>query len=205
MEVFAMKKKRIATIDRETKETKISLELSIDGEGKAEISTGIPFLDHMLILLAKHGLFDLTISAKGDLEVDIHHTNEDIGLVLGEAFRKALKVKKGIRRFGFSYVPMDEALGRAVLDFSGRAYFSLDSQIELPAPLEKDKYDYETAKHFCKSFADRAGLTLHLDVLKGNEFHHIVEALFKALGKALDEATQIDPRIKGIPSTKGTL
>jgi len=200
-----MKEKRIARITRETKETKISLELNIDGEGKTTVNTGIPFLDHMLILLGKHGLFDLTISARGDLQVDIHHTNEDIGLVLGEAFRKALGKKKGIRRFGFSYVPMDEALARVVLDFSGRAYFSFDSQIKLPAPLEKDKYDYETAKHFWKSFTDQAGLTLHLDVLKGTDFHHITEALFKALGKALGEATGINPRIKGIPSTKGIL
>ncbi len=197
--------KRIAKISRKTKETKISLVLNIDGEGKSKISTGIFFLDHMLTLFAKHGLFDLTIKAEGDFEVDIHHTNEDIGLCLGEALSDALKDKKGIRRFGSAFIPMDEALTRVVIDISGRASFHIDFEIKLPAPLEKDKYDLQNLKHFLQSFAQKGGLNLHVSILKGEDFHHIVESIFKALGKALDEATIIDKRIKGIPSTKGTL
>jgi imidazoleglycerol-phosphate dehydratase len=147
----------------------------------------------------------LAIKAKGDLGVDIHHTNEDVGLCLGDALSKALEDKRGIKRFGSAYVVMDEALTRVVLDISGRASLHFDSGIELPSPLEKDKYDWQNVKHFLQSFAQKGGLNLHVSVLKGEDFHHIVESIFKALGKALDEATKIDERIKGIPSTKGTL
>ena len=197
--------KRTGKINRKTKETKITAVFNVDGEGKSKISTGIPFLDHMLTLFSKHGLFDLTIKAEGDFGVDIHHTNEDIGLCLGEALAEALKDKRGIKRFGSAFVPMDEALTRVVLDISGRASFYLDSKIKLPSPLEKDKYDWQNLKHFLKSFAERGDLNLHISILKGEDFHHILESMFKALGKALDEATMIDQRIKGIPSTKGTL
>jgi imidazoleglycerol-phosphate dehydratase len=197
--------KRIAKINRKTKETKISLVLNIDGDGKSQISTGILFLDHMLTLFSKHGLFDLTIKAEGDLAVDIHHTNEDVGLCLGDALSKALEDKRGIKRFGSAYVTMDEALSRVVVDISGRPSFYLDSEIKIPAPLEKDKYDLPSLKHFLQSFSQKGGLNLHVSVLKGDDFHHIAESIFKALGRALDEATIIDRRIKGIPSTKGTL
>jgi imidazoleglycerol-phosphate dehydratase len=148
--------KRIGRINRKTKETKITIILDIDGEGKSKISTGMLFLDHMLTLFAKHGLFDLTIKAEGDFGVDIHHTNEDIGLCLGDALTKALNNKKGIKRFGSTFVPMDEALTRVVLDISGRASFYLDSKIKLPTPLEKDKYDWQNLKHF---LLKKAGLT----------------------------------------------
>jgi len=197
--------KRISRINRKTSETKIELVFNIDGEGKSKVSSGILFLDHMLTLFAKHGLFDLAIKAKGDIGVDIHHTNEDIGLCLGEALAKALKDKKGIKRFASAFIPMDEALARVVIDISGRALFHLDSEIKIPAPLEKDKYDLSSLKHFMQSFAQKGGLNLHVSILKGEDFHHIAESIFKALGKALDEATIIDKRIKGVPSTKGTL
>ena len=196
---------RIGKVERKTKETNIVLTLNVDGEGKSDISTGIPFLDHMLTLFSKHGLFDLTIKAGGDLGVDIHHTNEDIGICLGDALSKALENKRGIKRFGSAYVTMDEALSRVVVDISGRPSFYIDSEITIPAPLEKDKYDLPSLKHFMQSFAQKGGLNLHVSVLKGEDFHHIAESVFKALGKALDEATIIDDRIKGIPSTKGTL
>lgn len=196
---------RTAKVDRKTKETNITLTFNVDGEGKSDISTGIPFLDHMLTLFSKHGLFDLELKASGDLEVDIHHTNEDIGICLGEVLSKALQNKEGIKRFAFAFVPMDEALTRMAVDISGRASFYLDAQIELPSPLEADKYDWQNLKHFLQSFAQKGGLNLHVSVLKGEDFHHIVESIFKGLGKALDEATKIDGRVKGIPSTKGTL
>jgi imidazoleglycerol-phosphate dehydratase len=196
---------RVGKIERKTKETNIALTFNIDGEGKCRISTGIPFLDHMLTLFSKHGLFDLILKAEGDLDVDIHHTNEDIGLCLGDALKTALGEKVGIHRFGFAFVPMDEALTRVVLDISGRASFYFDSKSNLPAPLEKDKYDWQNLKHFFNSFTQQAGLNLQISVLRGEDFHHILESMFKALGKALDEATNIDKRIKGVPSTKGTL
>jgi imidazoleglycerol-phosphate dehydratase len=196
---------RIGRSSRKTKETTIGVSFKIDGDGKSQISTGIPFLDHMLTLFAKHGLFFLAIKAKGDLGVDIHHTNEDVGLCLGDALSKALQDKRGIRRFGFAFVPMDEALTRVAVDISGRSSFYLDSQVKLPSPLEKDKYDWQNLKHFLNSFSQRGGLNLQISILRGEDFHHILESMFKALGKALDDATTIDKRVKGIPSTKGTL
>ena len=197
--------KREGKSARKTKETTIEVIFDIDGKGKSQVSTGILFLDHMLTLFSKHGLFDLAIKAKGDLGVDIHHTNEDVGLCLGDALSKALEDKRGIKRFGSAYVTMDEALSRVVVDISGRPSFYIDSEIKIPAPLEKDKYDLPNLKHFMQSFAQKSGLNLHISILKGEDFHHIAESIFKALGKALDEATIIDKRIKGIPSTKGTL
>lgn len=197
-------KKRQGRVVRKTKETAIELSLTIDGSGKYSIRTGIPFLDHMLGLFAKHGLFDLTIKAKGDLEVDIHHTNEDVGICLGEAFKKALGDKKGIKRFGTAFVPMDEALARVTVDISGRPYLHT---INFPLFSEdkQESYSMQDAKHFFESFVVHSDINLNIDVVSGASVHHVSEAIFKALGRALDEATQIDPRIKGVPSTKGRI
>ncbi len=193
---------RKVKIKRKTKETNIALELNIDGKGKYRISTGIPFLDHMLSLFSKHGLFDLNLRAKGDLEVDLHHTNEDIGIVLGEAFRKALKNKKGIRRFGWAFVVLDEAKVRVVLDLSGRAYLEITPK-NIRIPLQG--YSFKHFKDFMRAFVNNALITLHIDILGGEDLHHILECSFKALGLALDEATLLDKRKKGLPTTKGKL
>lgn len=205
-------KSRIAKIDRKTKETRIRGRLTLDGEGKSSISTGIGFLDHMLELFAKHGLFDLQVRAKGDLHIDLHHTNEDLGLALGQAFRQALGEKRGIRRMGSAFVPMDETLARVrvVADVSGRPHFRLDwAPGRKPGEFRRGgriSYGLEDAKHFLESFSARSGLTLHVDVLKaGGDAHHLLEAVFKALGRALREAVDLDPRVKGVPSTKGRL
>ena len=197
-------KKRMAAIKRDTKETKIRISLVIDGVGKSQIQTGLPFLNHMLTSLAKHGLFDLTVQAKGDLEVDIHHTNEDVGIVLGQAFAKALGKKESIRRFGFFSIPMDEALVRASLDFSGRpSFLVLKSKGVKFSRLET--YSFHDATEFLRAFAQHAGINLTVEIVNGEDSHHIIEAMFKATAKALDAATQRDIRVRGIPSTKGTL
>lgn len=200
-------KKRSAKFERKTKEVQIQGMLTLDGSGKFSVSTGLPFLNHMLELFAKHGLFDLTLKAKGDLEVDLHHTNEDIGLILGEAFRKALGDKKGIRRFGFeAYVPMDETLARVVVDLSGRPYFEWSWKAGKKSQSHAASYGVVDAKHFLQSFATEGRLTLHVDLLKaGGDTHHVLEAVFKALGRALRQAVEQDPRVKGVPSTKGKL
>ncbi len=197
-------KKRIAQVKRETKETKIVIDLNLDGSGKYQISTGIPFLDHMLSALAKHGLFDLSVKAKGDLEIDIHHTNEDVGIVLGQAFAKALGNKAGIRRFGFFSIPMDEALVRATLDFSGRpsVHIFKDKKTKLAS---SSAYSFHDGTEFLRAFAQHAGINLIVEVVNGEDAHHVTEAMFKAVAKSLDWATQIDLRIKGVPSTKGAL
>ncbi len=202
-------KKRKKKIQRKTKETNIAIELTIDGKGDSSIKTGIPFLDHMLALFAKHGLFDLKIKAKGDLEVDMHHTNEDIGICLGQAFKEALGEKKGIRRFGEKTVPMDEALVnvRAVVDISGRPFFN---NIKSERPYEEKDvqggYNLEYARQFFQALVNSFPVTLHISILQASsDTHHLLEAIFKAAAKALDEATQIDPRVKGVPSTKGRL
>ncbi len=204
-----MTKARKAKIKRKTTETDIQISLNIDGKGKSKIDTGIGFLDHMLELFAKHGLFDLEIKAKGDLKVDLHHTNEDIGICLGQAFTKALGGKKGIRRFGERTIPMDEALAhvRVVADISGRPYFN---QIKCEKVYEEKNvqggYNLEYARQFFQGLVNNFPITLHITVLEpGRDAHHLLEAIFKAAGRALDEATQIDPRIKGVPSTKGRL
>jgi len=175
--------KRHARIKRKTTETDVTLQLNVDGTGKARIKTGIAFLDHMLTLLAKHGLFDLEIKAKGDLDVDIHHTNEDIGICLGEALKKALKDKKGIKRFGVGYVPMEEALAKVVLDLSGRYSLTFPKKM-----LEVDKkvegYSLNDAEHFLKALSREAGINLNVAIESGTDLHHIIEAIFKALGKA---------------------
>ena len=197
-------KKRAATVSRNTQETKIRVTLEINGDGKSRVKTGLPFLDHMLKSLAKHGLFNLKVDAKGDLEVDIHHTNEDVGIVLGQAFSKALGKKEGIRRFGFFSIPMDEALVRASLDFSGRpSFLVLKNKGVKFSRLET--YSFHDATEFLRALTQHAGTNLTIEVASGEDSHHIIEAMFKATAKALDMATQIDPRVKGIPSTKGSL
>lgn len=199
-----MKNKNEAQVSRRTHETQIRIRLNINGSGRSKISTGIPFLDHMLASLAKHGLFDLTIEAKGDLDVDIHHTNEDVGIVLGQCFAKALGNKQGIRRFGFFSVPMDETLVRASLDFSGRPYFSVITNKGVKFS-RLDTYSFHDASEFLRAFCQHAGLNLIIEIVSGKDSHHIIESMFKSLAKALDMATQRDRRVKGIPSTKGAL
>ncbi|HNX69385.1 MAG TPA: imidazoleglycerol-phosphate dehydratase HisB [Candidatus Omnitrophota bacterium] len=195
---------RTAEIKRKTAETDIRIKLVIDGTGKSSIDTQIPFLDHMLVLLAKHGLFDLQVKARGDLEVDIHHTNEDLGITLGQALSKALGDKKGIRRYGSFAVPMDEALIRATLDISGRPSFFIKKEKGVRFSRQP-KYTFDDAADFLRSFCQHAGINMHLGILAGEDTHHIIEGIFKALAKSLDMATSLDPRVRGIPSTKGTL
>lgn len=204
-------KKRNAKVQRDTAETEISLALTIDGSGKAKVSTGVPFLDHMLTLLAKHSLCDLSVKAKGDLDVDAHHTVEDIGIALGQAFIKALGDKRGIRRYGWALVPMDETLAEAriALDFSNRPFLVFEAKnwnrIANVSLGRKNEFRVGLVKEFLQGFANEARCNLHVDVLRGDEPHHVVEAVFKALAKALDQACQRDPRVKGVPSTKGKL
>ena len=194
---------RIARINRATNETQIACTLHLDGQGDAAIETGIPFFDHMLELFARHGLFDLSLQAKGDLQVDYHHTVEDVGLVLGQAVREALGDKAGIRRYGFFYAPMDECLARAVLDLSGRPFFVY--QVDAAETFVRD-FNIQLVREFFQAFANTAGANLHLKLEYGDEPHHIAEGLFKAFARALDVATQLDPRSAGtVPSTKGVI
>jgi imidazoleglycerol-phosphate dehydratase len=196
-------KKRTAIVPRKTTETDITVKLNIDGCGKTKIDTGIGFLDHMLELFAFWGFFDLDINAKGDLKVDIHHTNEDIGLVLGQAFKKALDEKKGIKRIGFAAVPMEEVVGNVILDINGRGFFDFKMD---GAADKKEGYEIEYAKHFFEGFAKQLGMNLNIRIDSTNsDLHATLEPVFKAFGVALDQATQIDPRRKGIPSTKGVI
>lgn len=193
---------RTATVNRYTNETKIDLDFSIDGEGKTELETGVPFLSHMLDLFAKHGQFDLKVDAKGDVEVDGHHTTEDIGICIGQALREALGDKKGIKRYGNAFVPMDEALAQVVVDLSNRPH--LEMRAEFPAQ-QVGTFDVELVHEFLWKLALEARMNLHVIVHYGKNTHHMIEAVFKALGRALDEATTVDPRVKGVPSTKGML
>lgn len=218
--------KRQARITRVTKETSIRLKLALDGDGKAAIDTGIPFFDHMLTLLAKHAVVDLELKCRGDLAVDAHHTVEDCGIALGQAFLKALGKKKGIRRYGTgfdprnplsgeAFVPMDECLARCVIDFSGRPFLVWRGMNELPfrriSTAEKNQdmsssFRFGLAREYFQAFANEARCNLHLELLYGEEPHHVVEALFKAFARAIDVACQHDPRIMGqVPSTKGSL
>ena len=199
-------KKRIALVKRKTTETDIAVKLNIDGKGKAHVNTGIGILDHMLDLFAFHGLFDLEIKAKGDLKIDIHHTNEDVGIVLGDAFKKALADKSGIRRFGSAAVPMEDMVGVVTVDISGRGFFEGIVKSKGKVAKGEDGYCLEYANHFFESFAKRLGVNLNIE-LKGNnpDLHTNLEPVFKAFGIALDQATQIDPRRKGVPSTKGVI
>jgi imidazoleglycerol-phosphate dehydratase len=198
-----MAKARVATISRKTAETDIVLTLGIDGTGASKIDTGVPFFDHMLTLFAKHGLFDLEIKAKGDNDVDYHHTVEDVGLVLGEAFKQALGDKRGITRYGFFLLPMDEALARVVVDLSGRA--CLVYEASAPTMFIRD-FNLVLVKEFCRAFSNAIGCNLHVKLEYGEEPHHVSEAIFKGLSRAFDAATRIDPRTTGVlPSTKGLL
>ncbi len=200
-----MKKKiRSASVHRKTRETDIKLDFSVDGEGISKVKTGLPFLDHMLELFSKHGLFNLQVKAKGDLEVDIHHTNEDTGIVLGSALVKALGDKKGIRRYGFWSLPMDETLIRVSLDISGRPSLFVH-QAEGASYSRLENYSFHDAMEFMRAFCHHAGINMHIEVVKGKDSHHIIEGVFKCLSKALDYATQIDPRVQGVPSTKGLI
>lgn len=193
---------RTATIERTTKETGIKLTLNIDGSGQACINSSVPFLDHMLDLFSRHGLFDLQVEAKGDIDIDFHHTVEDIGIVLGEAFRKALGDKKGIRRYGNAVVPMDETLANVTVDISGRPYLVYNA--DLPK-VKVGNFDVELAREFFQAVANYGGMNLHVNVAYGDNVHHIIEACFKAFGRAMDMATQVDGRVEGVMSTKGTL
>lgn len=193
---------RAASIDRKTSETDIHLTLDVDGSGASTLATGIAFFDHMLTLFARHGLFDLDVSAKGDLEVDFHHTVEDVGITLGQAFARALGDKAGIRRYGHAYVPMDETLVRAVVDFSGRPFL----EYRAPGGVEAiNGFSFQLVEEFLRGFTMNAGANVHIDILYGRDAHHMAEGVFKALSRAIDAATQFDPRVQGIPSTKGVL
>lgn len=193
---------RNASVERNTKETEISIELNIEGSGNSTIATKIPFFDHMLTLFARHSLVDLKVAANGDIEVDFHHTVEDTGIALGQAFNKALGDKTGIRRYGSAYLPMDETLVRVVVDFSGRPYLAYKA----PSQVESiGSFSYQLVEEFLRAFSVHAGVNLHVEVLYGRDAHHMAEAIFKGLAKAIDQACQIDPRVQGIPSTKGTL
>jgi imidazoleglycerol-phosphate dehydratase len=194
---------RYATISRATKETTISCELEIDGSGQADVSTGLPFYDHMLDQLARHGNFDLTIHAAGDLQVDGHHTVEDVAIVVGEAFRSALGDKRGVRRFASGLYPLDEALVEVALDLSGRPFASIDMPFGEVLPLGAPPFNPEMAEHFFVSFATAAGITLHVTRKTGRNTHHIIEASFKGLARCLRDAVRIEG--DAVPSTKGSL
>jgi imidazoleglycerol-phosphate dehydratase len=193
---------RKASIERITRETQIKLTLEIDGRGEAKVCTSVPFLDHMLDLFTRHGLFDLQVEAKGDIDIDFHHTVEDIGIVLGTAFREALGEKKGIRRYGQASVPMDETLASVAVDLSGRPYMVYN--VNLPK-IKIGEFDVELAREFFQAFANNVGANLHINVMYGDNVHHVLEACFKAMARALDQATQVDARIEGVLSTKGKL
>ena len=193
---------RSAQIHRKTGETDIRIALTIEGRGTSTIATKIPFFDHMLTLFARHSLVDLDVNADGDIDVDFHHTVEDTGIALGQAFAKALGDKAGIRRYGFAYLPMDETLARVVVDFSGRPF------LEYRAPqgvASIGGFPFQLVEEFLRAFSVHAGCNLHAEILYGRDAHHMAEAIFKGLAKAVDAAAQIDPRVTGIPSTKGTL
>jgi imidazoleglycerol-phosphate dehydratase len=193
---------RTATVSRRTKETDIRLTLNVDGRGNYEVETGIPFLNHMLELFTRHGFFDLTVRASGDLDVDYHHTVEDVGLALGQAFREALGDKQGIRRFGEATVPLDEALVTTVVDLSGRPFFAYEVRIK---QAKIGTFDVELIHDFLLALTNQAGMNLHVRMAAGRNPHHIVEATFKSLARALDAATQRDARVVGVLSTKGML
>ena len=198
-----MAKTRVATLSRKTAETDITVKLTVDGKGMSKIDTGIPFFDHMLTLFAKHGLFDLEIKARGDVAVDYHHTVEDVGIVLGEAFKAALGDKLGLTRYGFFILPMDEALARVVIDLGGRPH--LVYEVNAPTMFVRD-FNLALVKEFFRAFANTVGANVHVKLVYGEEPHHVVEAVFKSFARALDAASQIEPRAADrLPSTKGKL
>ena len=193
---------RLAEVRRQTKETDVRVKLNLDGSGKSTITSGLPFLDHMLELFAKHGLFDLSVNCRGDLEVDDHHSVEDIAICLGRAVSEAIGDKKGITRFGDAIVPMDEALCRVVIDLSGRSYLIYEVNTKRQ---RIGNFSVELAEHFWRSFAESAKCNLHIDCLRGRNTHHMLEGTFKATARALRQAVALDPRITGVLSTKGSL
>jgi imidazoleglycerol-phosphate dehydratase len=193
---------RSATIDRQTGQTNIHLSLTLDGRGESRIDTPVPFMSHMLTLLSRHGFFDLTVAAEGDIEVDDHHSVEDLGICLGQAFAAALGDKRGIRRYGAATVPMDETLASVCLDFSGRA--CLVYNMDLPK-AKLGTFDVELVEEFFTAFCNHAGANVHVNLVYGRNLHHMIEGVFKAFARALDEATGVDPRIEGVLSTKGKL
>ncbi|MCW9013381.1 MAG: imidazoleglycerol-phosphate dehydratase HisB [Gammaproteobacteria bacterium] len=194
---------RTATVERDTLETQIQVSVNLDGTGRAKFDTGIPFLDHMLDQVARHGLIDLDIQAKGDLHIDAHHTVEDIGITLGQAFAQAVGDKKGIRRYGHAYVPLDEALSRVVVDFSGRP--GIEFNVEFPRAAIGG-FDVDLFFEFFQGFINHAQVTLHIDCIRGRNAHHIAETIFKAFGRAIRMALEADERMQGVlPSTKGAL
>ena len=196
-------KERSAEVERNTKETQIRVKLNLDGKGTAKLATGIPFLEHMLEQVARHGMLDLEVNAKGDLHIDAHHTVEDIGITLGQAFAKAIGDKSGIRRFGHAYVPLDEALSRVVIDFSGRP--GLTYQVKFTRALIGE-FDADLVHEFFQGFVNHAQVTMHIDNLRGDNAHHQCETMFKAFARALRMAAEPDPRALGaVPSTKGSL
>ncbi len=199
----SMSQPRTAKQHRKTAETDIEIELDVDGSGKAQIDTGVPFFDHMLTLFAKHGLFDLRVKAVGDIEVDYHHTVEDTGIVLGQCFREALGNKAGIVRYGWCLLPMDETLARVAMDLSGRPLLVY----EVPERVEAigGKFSFQLVEEFMRAFSSCLLANLHVDILRGRDAHHMAEAMFKGLARALDAATRHDPRVTGIPSTKDVL
>ena len=193
---------RQAQITRDTQETQITVKINLDGSGRAKLASGVPFLDHMLDQIARHGLVDLEVKARGDLHIDAHHTVEDIGITLGQALAKAVGDKKGVRRYGHAYVPLDEALSRVVVDLSGRPGLEMTGKF---TRARVGEFDVDLVREFVQGFVNHAQVTLHLDNLKGANTHHQVETLFKAFGRALRMAVELDPRVKGVPSTKGKL
>ncbi|WP_110690985.1 imidazoleglycerol-phosphate dehydratase HisB [Salinicola endophyticus] len=194
---------RIATVSRQTQETQITVTVNLDGSGRLESRTGVPFLDHMLDQVARHGMLDLTIEANGDLEIDDHHTVEDLGITLGQAFAQAIGDKRGIRRYGHAYVPLDEALSRVVIDFSGRSGLFMDVEF---TRASIGRFDTQLCWEFFQGFVNHAQVTLHIDNLKGFNAHHQAETIFKAFGRAVRAAVEADPRMAGqLPSTKGSL
>ena len=194
---------RTAKVSRDTLETQITVEVNLDGTGIADFETGVPFLDHMLDQISRHGLIDISVKANGDTEIDDHHTVEDIGITIGQAFKDALGDKKGIRRYGHAYVPLDEALSRVVVDFSGRP--GLEMFVDFCRPRVGD-FDVDLTYEFFQGFVNHAGISLHIDNIRGSNTHHQIETIFKAFGRALRMAVELDPRMLGVmPSTKGTL
>ncbi|MFA6245063.1 MAG: imidazoleglycerol-phosphate dehydratase HisB [Candidatus Hydrogenedentales bacterium] len=193
---------RKAVVARETAETAIRIEVVLDGSGKSDIRTGIGFFDHMLTHIARHGLFDLTVEAKGDLHIDPHHTVEDVGICLGTAFLQALGDRKGIVRYGHAVVPMDEVLAEAAIDISGRPFFSYNADLQR---TRLGEFDTELAEEFFRAFAVNCRVTLHVILRQDGNLHHCIEGMFKAFARALDAATRLDPRVSGVPSTKGML
>ncbi len=193
---------RSADVKRKTRETDNCLALGLDGSGATKVDTGLPFVDHMLQAMAKHGYFDLNLIARGDLEVDAHHTIEDLGLTLGQAIKEAVGDKRGIRRYGSAHVPLDEALARVVIDLSGRPFLAYNVRCD---DRMVGGFNARLFREFFQALVNAGGITLHIDLLAGEEIHHIFEAVFKAFGRALDEATTLDLRCTGIPSTKGAL